>query len=773
MSPDSKGSINPWDLSGERHEKPKWNDHGEYKTPFAAISSFLELWPGDEQTSECDIPERHLRLIEIVAGYPEILVGRRPLDMPLHPRSKLAFELSNFLDKIQSPGGKSEWHSLRSFLLHADLKDYSNPKVRLEDSHKKYIHVLIDGIRNGSEYDGCNEFNETLSDDEYQLLTVLHSKTKERVEKYWPFVEGKLVFEKLDNKIEFRVNSEDSDLKRKDNYTEHTFRLSKIHKWIKKWSDTKIIHPNAWQNLLIGTSAFLESIVAKMRSKILDEKRPGAIIVDGGGKITYLSNKSKEDEKEWMEKQLQNILMKEKGKGKRRTAHPFKKVIELSIKEYGKLCEPERQKYLRDQGQFFVENIYRKIKGEESSKDIVVPKEELFIEYIGPDVIKYFLPPISINKSEEDNSEWLFNQSIEALNGNAKDTPWQVRRCMICMDENDFQMKCVKCNKLTEHTKSGPTSYMCKVCNHSEKLLSSPSSIMTRSGFVCQFHSLIHAVGVMATIRQTSFLKSSGKHLQSSADLKIHYVMMFDGNSIGRIFTEPFKEWKGPDTNHEETTQIWEHYLEEITNLNESFNPSIELKERINSIDDEVEKGKIPSMLNNRRLQALIRKQRRSFAFNAGWWVSIASSIDGKGIIPWVVAGDDTVLASNSENENDIQELLTTFQNELQNQFPKVPISFAGSVQSRGDLTIQECYRKASDLEKIASNAWKHQIGIENDLLTEQKKKKLEDLEVGNPEEWNHVVESAKWASENGKLIGEKEVKSLILFDNWNNHSSS
>ena len=26
-----------------------------------------------------------------------------------------------------------------------------------------------------------------------------------------------------------------------------------------------------------------------MRSKILDEKRPGSIIVDGGGKITYLS----------------------------------------------------------------------------------------------------------------------------------------------------------------------------------------------------------------------------------------------------------------------------------------------------------------------------------------------------------------------------------------------------------------------------------------------------------------------------------------------------
>ena len=92
-------------------------------------------------------------------------------------------------------------------------------------------------------------------------------------------------------------NNEYSKNNNRNNFTEHTFRLSKIHKWITKWSDTKIIHPNAWSNLFIGTSAFLESIVAKMRSKILDEKRPGSIIVDGGRKITYLSTKSREYEK--------------------------------------------------------------------------------------------------------------------------------------------------------------------------------------------------------------------------------------------------------------------------------------------------------------------------------------------------------------------------------------------------------------------------------------------------------------------------------------------
>ena len=190
MSPDIEGSINPWNLFGERHKKPEWK-HDEYETPYAAISSFLELWPGDEQTSECDISERHLRLIETVAGYPEILVGRRPLDMPLHPRSKLAFELSNFLDRIQSPKKcKSEWHSLRSFLLHADLKDSYKRNSSPEDSHRNYLHLLMNEIRNGSEYKDGQYPKDRLHEDEYQLLIVLHSKTKKRVERFWPDIFG-------------------------------------------------------------------------------------------------------------------------------------------------------------------------------------------------------------------------------------------------------------------------------------------------------------------------------------------------------------------------------------------------------------------------------------------------------------------------------------------------------------------------------------------------------------------------------------------------------
>ena len=42
-----------------------------------------------------------------------------------------------------------------------------------------------------------------------------------------------------------------------------------------------------------------------------------------------------------------------------------------------------------------------------------MPQTKLFEEYIGPDVIKFFLPPISIDKEDEDNPEWLLEESMD------------------------------------------------------------------------------------------------------------------------------------------------------------------------------------------------------------------------------------------------------------------------------------------------------------------------------------------------------------------------
>jgi len=784
MSPDIEGSINPWNLSGERHNKPEWN-HDKYQTPFAAISSFLELWPGDEQTSECDISERHLRLIETVAGYPEILVGRRPLDMPLHPRSKLAFELSNFLDRIQSPNCNSEWHSLRSFLLHADLKMFADNANSEEEHHHKFLHVLLKTIRDNSEFGLHEDFADTLHPDEHRLLTTLHSKSKDRVDAFWPLGDlGGINFnKKLNRNIDLLINDGDSGLSNNPNYIEHTFRLSKIHTWITKWSSTEMFHLNTSHHFPIGASAFLESVIAKMRSNILDEKRPGSIIVDGGGKITYISKNRKEDEKKWMETQLRNILMIDKSIDARKKTHPFQKVIEKNIIQYGHMVEDERKNHLRSAGSHNIQELFKTIADPKNPDGprIPVPQRTLYEEYIGPDVIKYFFPPISVNhKDEDDNPEWLFEESIKTLEGEKQNLPWQLEKCLVCTNPEEFSLMCEKCEKLTQHRiESG--KQICIDCTKTKNAFTNPLKIINQSGFVCQFHLLVYEIGKRTIIRQTSFMTNSGNEINSKKDSKIQWIIVFDGNSIGKIFTEALKKWEEPSLqpNEEEGMQIWRKYQSEIVDINKPWNTCETLISELNSIEEEVLREKVKSKLVNRRLQALIRKQRRSFSFNAGWWVSIASSIahSGKAITPWIVAGDDTVLASHSENEQDIRALLASFQKELQNQFLDVeggyvPISFAGAVCKRGKLTIKECYDRAVELEKTAADAWKYQVGSKNKLLTDKKIEELKNLK-SKEQKWDVVVRAARWATDSGGLIGEKEVKSLMLFDHWNDHSSS
>ena len=85
------------------------------------------------------------------------------------------------------------------------------------------------------------------------LLTLLHSKSKKRVDAFWPLGEiGGLRFTKLNSNIDLVINNDISEIVNHSNYIEHTFRLSKIHTWIKKWSDTEMINQNTSHHLSIG-----------------------------------------------------------------------------------------------------------------------------------------------------------------------------------------------------------------------------------------------------------------------------------------------------------------------------------------------------------------------------------------------------------------------------------------------------------------------------------------------------------------------------------------
>ena len=80
----------------------------------------------------------------------------------------------------------------------------------------------------------------------------------------------------------------------------------------------------------------------------------------------------------------------------------------------------------------------------------------------------------------------------------------------------------------------------------------------------------MYDIGEMANIRQTTFLKDSGNDFQSSKNSKIHYVLVFDGNSIGKIFIEKLKDGNEPKWDNEEL-KSGQITTREIMNINETF----------------------------------------------------------------------------------------------------------------------------------------------------------------------------------------------------------
>ena len=60
---------------------------------------------------------------------------------------------------------------------------------------------------------------------------------------------------------------------------------------------------------------YLESLFAKLRSHIIDEKRPGSIVIDGGGRISYISEKSKENEQNGSRRNLYNSFLQSTKEG--------------------------------------------------------------------------------------------------------------------------------------------------------------------------------------------------------------------------------------------------------------------------------------------------------------------------------------------------------------------------------------------------------------------------------------------------------------------------
>ena len=154
-----QSSMSPW---GVRRQTPKkWSKfETEYETPFGLMGHLMRNWPGSRQTSEQEPIVRHRRLVEMIAGYPVIVNGNRPLDIPVHHLSIDALNLSLYFDGIAIDFERevSEYSSLRTILLDWDLHEVNLHKMATKQTnffnlHKPFLHFLIHHIEQFEEID--------------------------------------------------------------------------------------------------------------------------------------------------------------------------------------------------------------------------------------------------------------------------------------------------------------------------------------------------------------------------------------------------------------------------------------------------------------------------------------------------------------------------------------------------------------------------------------------------------------------------------------------
>ena len=721
-----RGSMNPWAESEDYYDKPNWTKFNGHETPFGVIAELLQSWPGSSQTSEQSHEERHLRLISVIAGYPEILTGRRPLDIPLHKKSELAFRLSEFLDKIR-PDSESEWHSLRTLLLHHDLVSYGNGRER--KTAKEILECMVISIRNYSTFGDTRESYPSgrFHDEELMFLTALHSQSIERIGRYW-----------TENLRELNLNPKPlqtnqihvNSTEKRRNYVEHVFKFDEIHRWINKWStpaDRNLFHKNVGQKWIIAASAILESLFAKLRSHIIDEKRPGSIVIDGGGRISYISRKTREDEQQWFKKILYTSFLQSL-----KHPHPYAKTITQQIQTYAEKKEGVVLKKI----EHYVKEEDQVILWSDREEDKDKPTKSMFQVLIGEEAAMHFIPPVVVDpsKGRDEQSRFLIDYNAPK--------PWMFSECVICNHEHTGLENVSSCKEIIEH-------------NH----------------FVCPFHFLFGGLAESVIVRQTSFADLYLKQYESfsEGEEQISHILRFDGNSIGLTFEREFEDFDRPE--YDTYSEIWENECDNILNINERWN----LPKQHEHLSER-EKNHQKHLLFNRRLQVFIRKQRRSYSFNSKWWTALRGAMWKNrdcNLIPWILAGDDIVLVNQSKSKIDsICSFLNDFHTKLHEELGE-RITFAGSLQRRESLSITDGFHKAESLEKLASTVWKKLASSDfPDLLNDKKREELE-------KEWNPAVHSEihDWIKSRSAFqfrFGSREKpNSIIIPSNWKDYSSS
>lgn len=655
--------ISPWAQNAEDLlEAQPWSEFAQkygvdldlYKTPFCVMAELLERWPmmgSTLLTSEHNDKERFKRLIEVIGGYPLIGGGYRPLDFPAHPLSKPALMLSSYLDSIKVNMAGSGWPSVRSHALMYDLTRRKKGEIKYTRPLKNLTSFLLHNIILHEKRFSNGEEAKTGTLHWSKFLTVLHSHAHNK-EGFWPPKLGeKLVLDGTMHKDIF-------------DFQYHEFKLKKIQTWIKHWSrGVNKVPLGIRQNFLIGPSVILESIFVRVRSYILKEYGMGSICIDGGGRVAFLSTKSREHVHNALEEFLYfSFLDVEKGmdyhqNGNREHRHPYTTTISEAM------------------------NTYILASGKEFNR-------EAFKNFIGKDAMQRLLPAFSIEPDVPEVETEECSHKLEYQH----DMSLTTENCALCEDKEIESLTEKNCTDVCAmHWLIHEIAKTSKIRNASLRSQPGPTDGMWEEQYG-----------------------------------QISDVVALDGNSLGQIFLAPY-DWKLAPLSFEENDplatlideipKVWNQFCEQNASLRQQMDPDEKVAWEKILEQNEIDSSKLSKLMaysEKLRLDALFRLTRRSFSFNANWALAFQKVIyaEDSGLFPWIYAGDDIVLVNRKGGQEDVGSRLDKFHQELNNLLGDCNISFAGGwvTKSQEYGEIQEMLDGALENERLAKHTWKGQI---------------------------------------------------------------
>tara|TARA_B110000483_G_scaffold200381_1_gene240664 strand:+ start:84 stop:2327 length:2244 start_codon:yes stop_codon:yes gene_type:complete len=689
MDAQPRGSLDPWCKDGSDC-KPEWDSEKiGHEHPLEFMAELLQQWPTGAPTVDLGVEERHLRFIQIVAGYPEIGRGMYPLDWPTHPMSVKALQLSLFLDSLPVPENLNQIdsprvHSVRSAILSIDSQEYEKDtdlsKKGLRKMQLICLKILFESLRKWQSL----ELNEQweCNREESAFLTSLHSSDN-RGHAYWP----KKGFNPV--VILQRINRDSFDSE-----NVHTFKFNKIQTWLTEWTRNNVdaisfLEPNVRHNLHIGSSVMLESMFAMVRSHIINRYRPGCIIIDGGGQISFYTQKKN------VKKELFNLIERSFiGGEENKNIHPYNHTILNTLIRFGegKICRKKECKSL-------------------------VPSIKQKKEFVNCKCGSQF--PYWEWKEDNTPRRLAFERFLMKDNAAKKFYPQMKYKNEYELIQNVNQLECPLCN--LETGKNAQWN----------------DSIFEVEG-ICFLHTLTFKIGVSHKRRDFS-IRITGKAIQSTQS--IHSCAMVDLNALGVFFNLDLAQ-----SVKEEMLSIATHKNRSVEDVEEIRNWVVNVTDVFDSYESNNQRDSFPSreyelIYNNIKDQIQIFKERKSFRFNSIWWNCVSQIIEQKSkpmgqLGAWVAAGDDLLFVRRGEmgEENDsIHTQLIELDRLLKLKFNKSEIAFsfkAGIATRIPGQKITEMTGLALENEEIAKDNWKTRAKKSGRLeLIQQRNKDSGNLE--------------------------------------------